>query len=379
MNNISTDPGIFIRSMATRGSLGGLATSSKEVADLIDAYGFERVITETVGVGQSELEIAETADTTVVVLVPESGDSIQAMKAGLMEVADVFVINKADRPGADRLAQEIEVMLHMRLGEAQPAAAGHHGVSLKSVGKAARTALATSAEEQGGWAIPVLKTVAQSGEGLDELVATLDRHAVYLEESGELSRRRQRRMEERTRAVVERELRRLAWEAGPGEEILPTRSRRSNRVRISVHGRGADRARASRRNHSRERVMSYTIEQDVAAGRAARADRREGGGAARAPREMEAWQRRGEGAPKRQDRFTTVSGAEVDALYTPLDRPESLSRRGGLLPGAHRLPGRVPVHPRAVRYDVPHPALDDAAVRRLRHGRGDERSATTSC
>jgi LAO/AO transport system ATPase len=120
MTNVATDPGVFIRSMATRGSLGGLATSSKEVADLLDAFGFERVITETVGVGQSELEIAETADTTVVVLVPESGDSIQAMKAGLMEIADVFVINKADRPGADRLAQELELMLHLRLGDAQP-------------------------------------------------------------------------------------------------------------------------------------------------------------------------------------------------------------------------------------------------------------------
>jgi LAO/AO transport system kinase len=219
MNNISTDPGVFIRSMATRGSLGGLATSSKEVADLLDAYGFERVITETVGVGQSELEIAETADTTVVVLVPESGDSIQAMKAGLMEVADVFVINKADRPGADRLAQELEVMLHMRLGEAQPAA-GHHGVSLKSVGKAARERSRGAAAERGGWAIPVLKTVAQHGEGLDELVATLDRHAVYLKDSGELSRRRQRRLAERVRAVVERDLRRMAWQQGAGEEIL---------------------------------------------------------------------------------------------------------------------------------------------------------------
>lgn len=220
MNNISTDPGIFIRSMATRGSLGGLATTSKEVADLIDAFGLERVITETVGVGQSELEIAETADTTVVVLVPESGDSIQAMKAGLMEIADVFVINKADRPGADRLAQELEVMLHMRLGEAQPAAAGHHGVSLKSVGKAARERSREAALERGGWSIPVLKTVAQSGEGVEELMATLDRHSVYLEESGELSRRRRRRLSERVRAVVERDLRRMAWEAGRGEEIL---------------------------------------------------------------------------------------------------------------------------------------------------------------
>jgi LAO/AO transport system kinase len=219
MSNISTDPGIFIRSMASRGHLGGLATTTKEVADLLDAYGYDRVVLETVGVGQSELEIAGTADTSVVVLVPESGDSIQAMKAGLMEVADVFVINKADRPGADRLAQELELMLHMRLGEA-PSNAGHHGVSLKSVQKAAREGLKAKADEAGGWAIPVLKTVAQSGEGIEELARTLDRHRVYLQDSGELSRRRQARLAERVRAVVERRLQRLAWRLGPGEEIL---------------------------------------------------------------------------------------------------------------------------------------------------------------
>ncbi|HEX2206456.1 MAG TPA: methylmalonyl Co-A mutase-associated GTPase MeaB [Longimicrobium sp.] len=219
MNNISTDPGIFIRSMASRGHLGGLATTTKEVADLLDAYGYDRVVLETVGVGQSELEIAGTADTSVVVLVPESGDSIQAMKAGLMEVADVFVINKADRPGADRLAQELELMLHMRLGEA-PANAGHHGVSLRSVQKAAREGLKAKADQAGGWAIPVLRTVAQSGEGIEELARTLDRHRVYLKESGELSRRRQTRLAERVRAVVERRLQRLAWRMGPGEEIL---------------------------------------------------------------------------------------------------------------------------------------------------------------
>lgn len=219
MNNLATDPGVFIRSMAARGSLGGLATTTEEAADLLDAFGVDRVILETVGVGQSELEIAGTADTTVVILVPESGDSIQAMKAGLMEIADIFVINKADRPGADRLAQEIEVMLHMRLGEAQPAA-GHHGVSLRSVGRAARERTRNAAEEQGGWAIPILKTVAQSGEGIEELVATLDRHAVYLRESGELSMRRQARMAERVRAVVDRQLRTLAWKQGEGEAIL---------------------------------------------------------------------------------------------------------------------------------------------------------------
>jgi len=219
MNNISTDPGVFIRSMATRGALGGLATTTKEVADLLDAFGYERVVLETVGVGQSELEIAGTADTSVVVLVPESGDSIQAMKAGLMEIADVFVINKADRPGADRLAQELEVMLHMRLGEA-PQAAGHHGVSLRSVGKAAREGARHAALESGGWAIPVHKTVAQSGEGVEELARTLDGHRVYLHDSGELSRRRQARLAERVRAVVERRLQRLAWRSGRGEEIL---------------------------------------------------------------------------------------------------------------------------------------------------------------
>ena len=220
MNAIATDPGIFIRSMATRGSLGGLATTTKEVADVLDAFGFERLLLETVGVGQSELEIAGTADTTVVVLVPEAGDSIQAMKAGLMEIADVFVINKADRPGADRLAQEIELMLHMRLGAAGPVAGGHHGVSLQAVGRAAREQRQDALQASGGWAIPVLRTVAQSGEGVEELQATLDRHWSYLQESGELSRRRQRRLAERVRNVVERELRRLAWAAGAGERIL---------------------------------------------------------------------------------------------------------------------------------------------------------------
>jgi LAO/AO transport system kinase len=220
MTNISTDPGVFIRSMAARGSLGGLATSSKEVADVMDAFGFDHILTETVGVGQSELEIAETADSTVVILVPESGDSIQAMKAGLMEVADLFVINKSDRPGADRLAQELELMLHMRLGEVESAAGGHHGASLRGVGRSARGRAREAAEARGGWAIPVLKTVAQSGEGVAELAATLDRHRVYLQESGTLAERRRARLADRVRAVVERDLQRMVWERGEGREIL---------------------------------------------------------------------------------------------------------------------------------------------------------------
>jgi LAO/AO transport system kinase len=103
MENVALDPGVFIRSMATRGSLGGLAAATREVADVLDAFGFDRLLIETVGVGQSELDVARTADSTILVLVPESGDSIQTLKAGVMEVADIFVVNKADRPGADRL------------------------------------------------------------------------------------------------------------------------------------------------------------------------------------------------------------------------------------------------------------------------------------
>lgn len=221
MGEIATDPGIFIRSMAARGALGGLALGSREVADLLDAFGFGRVITETVGVGQSELEIAGAADTTVVVLVPESGDSIQAMKAGLMEVADIFVINKADRPGADRLARELELMLHLRSGDGRSAdpGDGHHGTTA-GVGSAARRAGRERVVEGGGWAIPVLTTVAQDGTGVHELVETLERHRGYLEDSGELMRRRGARLADRVRRLVDREMRRRIWEAGPGGEML---------------------------------------------------------------------------------------------------------------------------------------------------------------
>lgn len=219
MAEVSTDPGVFIRSMATRGSLGGLAAMSGEVVDLLDAFGFERVLTETVGVGQSELDIARSADTTVVVLVPEAGDSIQAMKAGVMEIADLFIINKADRPGADRMAQEIEMMLHLRRGESQ-AGAGHHGVDLRAVASAAREQRKQAEEEAGRWSVPVVQTVAQEGVGIAAVLEHLDRHAAFLARSGVLGARRRERFEERTRGVVDRELRKLAWVEGPGERIL---------------------------------------------------------------------------------------------------------------------------------------------------------------
>ncbi len=213
MNDIAMDPGIFIRSMASRGSLGGLATTTKEVVDVMDAFGFPRLFIETVGVGQAELEIAAAADTVVVVLVPESGDGIQAMKAGLMEIADIFVVNKADRPGADRLQKEIALALQLRQGQAMKQVPAHHGVDRSRIGgkKTPRAESAPAeATESETWKIPILPTIAQTGEGVPELLEALDEHRGYLERSGELKRRRRERARRRVRDVVERELRRLA-------------------------------------------------------------------------------------------------------------------------------------------------------------------------
>ncbi len=219
MNDLATDPGIFIRSMATRGSLGGLAMTSKEVIDLMDAFRFERVLVETVGVGQSELEITTAADTVVVVLTPESGDAIQAMKAGLMEIADVFVVNKADRAGAPRLLKEIRQAIHLRAGDTLRDVPAHHGVDLtRLVRKEPRPEAA--AGEQEGWEIPVLATVAQTGEGVDELLEAVDRHRVWLEESGGLATRRRARARRRVHEVVDRELRRVAWRSETVDALL---------------------------------------------------------------------------------------------------------------------------------------------------------------
>src|SRR3954464_13582014 len=127
MESVALDEGVYIRSMATRGSLGGLATTTREVCDLFDAAGFDRILVETVGVGQSELDVARMADSTVLVLVPESGDGIQTLKSGVMEVADIFVVNKADRSGADKLRQEIEITLGIRRGNAFRNMLANHG------------------------------------------------------------------------------------------------------------------------------------------------------------------------------------------------------------------------------------------------------------
>ena len=213
MERVALDPGIYIRSLATRGSLGGLSRATRDATDVLDAYGFDRILIETVGVGQSELDVARTADTTVVVLVPESGDAIQTLKAGLMEIADIFVVNKADRPGADRLRTDIEVMLGIRAGAGYGGMPAHHGVELKQILNPARAAReAAASEDTDRWTPSVLRTVAAEETGIDELAAALDRHHRYLEQSGQLRERRRARLRDRVVEAVEYRVRSRLWQ-----------------------------------------------------------------------------------------------------------------------------------------------------------------------
>ena len=181
MTEVELDEGVFIRSMASRGSLGGLSRKATEAADILDASGCDVILLETVGVGQSELDIAQAADTTVVVLVPESGDGIQAMKAGLMEIADLFVLNKADRPGADQAVMSVKFILGFR------------------------------SHDEKSWLVDILKTQANEGVGITETAERIVAHRAYLERSGALSERRRRRLVNRVREIVEDRLRGRFW------------------------------------------------------------------------------------------------------------------------------------------------------------------------
>ncbi|KOV62132.1 transporter [Streptomyces sp. NRRL WC-3618] len=164
MSDHASDPGVFIRSMATRGHLGGLAWAAPQAIRVLDAAGCDVILVETVGVGQSEVEIAAQADTSVVLLAPGMGDGIQAAKAGILEIGDVYVVNKADRDGADSTARELNHMLG--LGQSRSA---------------------------GDWRPPIVKTVASRGEGVDELVEALEKHRAWMEERGVLAERRRAR------------------------------------------------------------------------------------------------------------------------------------------------------------------------------------------
>jgi LAO/AO transport system kinase len=187
MQEHATDPGVFIRSMATRGHLGGLTLATPEAVRLLDAVGRDWVLVETVGVGQVEVEIAGKADTTVVVVNPGWGDSVQANKAGLMEIADVFVINKADRKGADQTRRDLEQMLDL----------GDH--------------------DHESWRPPIIATVGTTGEGIEELWDAVLAHRAHAESSGVLEQRRTLRLREELREIVAERLRERARELCSGE------------------------------------------------------------------------------------------------------------------------------------------------------------------
>jgi LAO/AO transport system kinase len=181
MMGFSADPEVFIRSMASRGSLGGLSRRAQEIADVLDASGKNYVIYETVGVGQTELDIADNADTVVVVLVPESGDAIQTMKAGLMEIADIFVVNKSDREGASTLKMELESMLQFRpISDSK-------------------------------WEIPILSTVGIKSEGVDELIEKIQEHKKFLEDNNLLFEKRTKRMNRKINEILQDHLLSVFW------------------------------------------------------------------------------------------------------------------------------------------------------------------------
>ena len=172
MQDHALDPEVYIRSMASRGHLGGLSWTTPQAVRVLDAAGCDVILIETVGVGQSEVEIAGLADTTLVLLAPGMGDGIQAAKAGILEIGDLYVINKSDRDGADALRRDL------------------------------RSMLALAERSEGAWKPPILKTVASRAEGLDEVVAEIDKHRAWLEESGELERRRTRRARDEIEAIA---------------------------------------------------------------------------------------------------------------------------------------------------------------------------------
>lgn len=192
MDDLTLDKGVFIRSMGTRGSLGGLSHKTADVVKAMDAFGKDIIIVETVGVGQSEVDIVKAADTTMVILIPGMGDDIQAIKAGILEIGDLFVINKSDLDGADKVVREINMMLDLDAGSMR--------IAKTATQKALEDqfhhlSVAPKAEEAapGYWRPPVHKVVAMQNEGIEELVELVGKHRAFIEENGELTRRRTKR------------------------------------------------------------------------------------------------------------------------------------------------------------------------------------------
>jgi len=197
MMELSSRNGIFIRSMATRGSMGGLSGSTQQAADVLDAAGYDFILLETVGVGQSELDIVEAADTTVVVLTPESGDSIQAMKAGLMEIADFFVLNKADRPGVNQSFSAITTVLSLR--------------GSNNIVPPPEEISSKQNKSENAWHPFIVKSVASENKGIDEIVKGIEKHRDYLRRTELLLTKRKERIRRMIIELVDRSLHDRCW------------------------------------------------------------------------------------------------------------------------------------------------------------------------
>jgi LAO/AO transport system kinase len=216
MRDLAGDPGVFVRSMATRGSLGGLARATADAIKVLDAAGFGTIVVETVGAGQSEVEIAETAHTVVVVEAPGMGDEVQAIKAGILEIADVFAVNKADREGADRTASALEMMLDLGGGasgrRSAPGVVSHHGrlmeVAQRSSQSPDEVVRAPDAGASGSinWQPPVVKTIALQGDGIPELMGAIADHHQHLVATDELARRNRIRLANELERILRDEL-----------------------------------------------------------------------------------------------------------------------------------------------------------------------------
>jgi len=188
------DMDVFFRSMSARGQLGGLSTATGDAITALDAFGKDRIVVETVGAGQNEVDVVRTADTVVVLVQPGSGDDVQMLKAGILEIGDVFVVNKADMDGAATTVSDLREMLHLREGSTT-GAAGHHGLGLMADGD-------DDADDDEDWDPQVVETVATEGEGVDDLIGVLDDHYAHLHETGELARRERTRYAEKIRQLL---------------------------------------------------------------------------------------------------------------------------------------------------------------------------------
>ena len=212
------DMDVFFRSMSARGQLGGLSMATADAVKALDAFGKDVVIIETVGAGQNEVDVVRTADTVAVLVQPGSGDDVQTLKAGILEIGDVFVVNKADMDGAERTLAELEEMVHRREGPTKGLDAGHHGFDAPdhpddrghSGGEAGPGDGDGGGDGAPDWTPEVLRTVANTGEGVDDLIAAFDAHAAHLRESGEIETTKRRRYAEEIRTLVRSDVGALA-------------------------------------------------------------------------------------------------------------------------------------------------------------------------